>query len=310
MEPRVSYTLVGLFVVILGAATVLGGLWLAAGVKQTDTRRYSVYITDSVSGLREDSPVTFHGVNVGKVVQLRIDRSNTQRIHAVIEARTDAPISRGTHATLKIRGLTGIAYIDLSGGGASKPPLRTLPGEAYPAIPYQPSLLMRLDTAVSEGLDRLDRLSGSVSALLSDDNIQAFSSTLGNLERITDGLAENRQQLTRVLDRAESMLDNGQNAMQRLPHTLDAVNSALSQVKHMADTVGQAGRDLSTMSHTGTEGLQRLDRSTLPRFEALTDQLRVVAGRLSSLADQLERNPEAVLRGAPRPAPGPGEGGE
>lgn len=307
MEPRVSYTLVGLFVVVLGASAILGGLWLASGVNRRETTRYSVYITDSVSGLREDSPVTFHGVNVGKVVRLRIDRSNTDRIHAVLEVREDAPISQGTQATLKIRGLTGIAYLELTGGSPSAPPLAKPNDERYPVIPYKPSLLMRLDTAVSEGLDRLDRLSGSVTALLSDQNVQAFSDSLRNLKTLTDDLARNGDQLSEVLASAKGALETGQGALRRLPATLDAVNRTLGQVRQMAQTIERSGEDLSSMSDSGSEALQRLDRSTLPRIEALTDQLRVVAGRLARLADQLERNPESILRGAPRPAPGPGE---
>ena len=67
MEPKVNYTLVGLFIALLGAGIAGGVLWLS----QTDYRgvydRYYTYMDESVSGLSNDSSVKYRGVDVGRV---------------------------------------------------------------------------------------------------------------------------------------------------------------------------------------------------------------------------------------------------
>ena len=53
MEPKVNYTLVGLFIALLGAALLAGVLWLS----QTDYRgvydRYYTYMEESVVGFEQ-----------------------------------------------------------------------------------------------------------------------------------------------------------------------------------------------------------------------------------------------------------------
>lgn len=70
MEPKVNYTLVGLFIALLGAATVTGVLWLS----RTDYRgvydRYYTFMDESVSGLSRDSYVKYQGVEVGRVKEI------------------------------------------------------------------------------------------------------------------------------------------------------------------------------------------------------------------------------------------------
>ena len=68
MDDKTNYTLVGAFVLGLGAALVAGVLWLAAGWGgQQAMDSYQAVIRESVSGLNVDAPVKYLGVDVGKV---------------------------------------------------------------------------------------------------------------------------------------------------------------------------------------------------------------------------------------------------
>ena len=51
MEPKVNYLLVGLFVVVLGAASLAVVLWLSKGDYRGVYDRYYTYMRESVSGL-------------------------------------------------------------------------------------------------------------------------------------------------------------------------------------------------------------------------------------------------------------------
>ena len=69
MDDKVNYTLVGAFVLVLGAVFVAAVLWLAAGLggqRAVDT--YQAVIRESVAGLNVDAPVKNLGVAVGKVI--------------------------------------------------------------------------------------------------------------------------------------------------------------------------------------------------------------------------------------------------
>jgi phospholipid/cholesterol/gamma-HCH transport system substrate-binding protein len=67
MKDKLNFTLVGLFVLVLGIALIAGVLWLAAGGPKPAYKLYLTYMTDSVYGLSKDSAVTYHGVDVGRV---------------------------------------------------------------------------------------------------------------------------------------------------------------------------------------------------------------------------------------------------
>jgi len=123
MDDKVNYTVVGAFVVLLGAALVAGVLWLAAGAH--GGKRYGTYQTimrESVSGLNVDAPVKYLGVDVGKVKEIAIDTADSSRVRLRFLIEQGTPIKMDTEAVLKTQGLTGIAYVELSGGTADSPP--------------------------------------------------------------------------------------------------------------------------------------------------------------------------------------------
>src|SRR5437764_1437389 len=90
MEIRAHYVAVGAFVllmVVLAFATVL---WLARGELTTQYGRYDIYFAGPVTGLRNGSIVEYNGVPVGKVLDVRIDPANVERIRVNIELAGNA----------------------------------------------------------------------------------------------------------------------------------------------------------------------------------------------------------------------------
>src|SRR3990172_5337725 len=137
--------LVGVFVLVLGAAFIWGILWISAGGKPQYLDWYLVYMSDSVSGLNVDASVKYRGVDIGKVEQLDIDSKNPEHVRLLLQVRQGAPITEDTVARLEYQGLTGIANVNLSGGRAESRPLARTPGEEYPVIKGRPSIFASLD---------------------------------------------------------------------------------------------------------------------------------------------------------------------
>lgn len=327
MNPRLSHVLIGLFVVALASALVLMGLWLSAGFSSTDWVRYSVYTDDSVGGLRADAPVTFSGVEVGRVQSLQLDPSQPGRVHIVLALRPDAPVRADTRATIGQQGLTGIAFVELKGGSPEQPP-HTPPGEPYPVLESRPSQLDRLADSASTSLASLAQVLEDVQALLGPDNRRAVTATLDHLESVTRNMDAVTQQLQSNLTAVDALLAQGSGAVRDsrrllnqlerlaagadaavadLPQVLASARATLAQVQASADDVSAAARQGAAVGEAGKQGLQRINRSTLPQLEAVLADLGRAAGRLDSLLISLQQDPSQLIRGRAPVPPGPGE---
>jgi phospholipid/cholesterol/gamma-HCH transport system substrate-binding protein len=293
METRINYIAVGVFVIVLGFALIAAGLWIGTDITGRDYERYSVYFDESVAGLSPNANVTFRGVEVGRVADLQIDVDDPERVHVILEIERHTPIRSDTVAKLRMQGVTGIAEIELSGSTRQAPPLTAQPGEPYPVIASGPSLLSRLESALTTGMETLEQLAGSVSDLLAPQNIEALSGTFAHLERVTATLAANSDRIERSLSNAERMFARGAEATEQLGPTLAELQGALSAIQGMADTFNEAGTEFQ--------------RGSLPQLNRTVKEIHTLADSLSRLADELSDQPEMLLFGRPRQPRGPGE---
>ena len=74
MEREANYTAVGAFVLLIAT---LGGFfvyWYAGSGDAREYKRYEIYFEGSVSGLIRGSTVRYLGVDVGRVIDIRIDK--------------------------------------------------------------------------------------------------------------------------------------------------------------------------------------------------------------------------------------------
>ena len=115
METRASYILVGSFVLGLIGAAFAFVVWLASVEFEEAPTRYVVYFEGSVTGLSIASAVRYRGVPVGSVTDIRIDPENIERIRVTVEISAETPVKTDTEAMLHLQGITGIAFIHLSG---------------------------------------------------------------------------------------------------------------------------------------------------------------------------------------------------
>ncbi|MBA1147294.1 MCE family protein [Ectothiorhodospiraceae bacterium WFHF3C12] len=300
MEPRVSYALVGLFIIVLTTALVGIGLWLTTGWNEGDYRRYSIYMSESAFGLGADSSVVYYGVGVGRVVDVRLTGREDKSVKAIIQIDTDEPLREGTVASLKMRGVTGIAYVELAGGAFDGAPLRTPPGEPYPVIPYEPSLIMRLDQAVTEGMDTLEDIGGRIDALLSPDNMDRIEATLTNLQTLTSDLTKTSRRMRRSMDQVDRSLAAGGRAAEEAGRAFARAETVLGDISAAAASVEEAARSVEHFSQEGQVVAKDVTRDTLPQIRALSAELRATARSLQRLSESLQRDPGQLLYGPSR----------
>jgi phospholipid/cholesterol/gamma-HCH transport system substrate-binding protein len=301
METKVNLTLVGAFALALGLALIATTLWLASGglwQKQFDI--YLAVEEESVTGLNVNAPVRYNGVEVGKVRRITLDPQDPQRVNLFLDIEQGAPIRQDTVAVLKAQGLTGIAYVELSGGARNAPPLRALPGAPYPVIATKSSLSTRLENVLTRVLAKLDSTSNNVNAMLSEKNQLAFSAVLDNLARSTAQLGPVLQRVGPVLDRAGLTLERVGPAMER-------VGRGAESLARMGDAVTQTSLGASEAVAAIGADAKRLGTDTLPELERLLAEMQVLSASLRRLSEQTESAPSGLLFRHPPVRPGPGE---
>jgi phospholipid/cholesterol/gamma-HCH transport system substrate-binding protein len=303
MEDKVNYTLVGAFVLVLGAALVAGVLWLSAGFDGRQAKlRYQAVIQESVAGLNVDAPVKLLGVDVGKVSHIGIDPQNSQQVRLEFLIDRGTPIKQDSVAVLKTQGLTGIAYVELSGGSSEAAPLQAGADGAPPMIPFKPSLSARLENVLSNVLANIDRVSDNLNAVFDADNQAALKSTLADTAALARALAAQQGALSAGIADAARTARVAAQAAEQLAPTLTRIASGAQAVERMADTAGRA-------AEAAASGVRQLDTDTLPELARLMAEMNHLAASLRRLSEQTADSPSSLLVGRPAPRPGPGERG-
>jgi phospholipid/cholesterol/gamma-HCH transport system substrate-binding protein len=290
----VNYSLVGAFVLILGAVLIAGVLWLAAGGAWQ--KKYDLYAAtedESVAGLNLNAPVKYNGVDVGQVRAIELDATNPQRVNLLFAIEQGTPIKEDTIAVLKIQGLTGIAYVELSGGAVGSLPLRATAGNRYPVIRTKPSLSARLENVLTSVLAKLDSTSNSINALLSDENRAAFKSALADIAIVARTVAARKDTIDAGIGHAE----------RTLAHTAQAA------VEKMGNEVAKTSVSAGTAVDAIGTDVKRFGMQTQPELERLLGELSTLSTSLRRLSEQTERDPRGLLFGRKPVPPGPGESG-
>lgn len=309
MDDKTNYTLVGAFVLGLGAALVAGVLWLAAGLGsgRQAMDSYQAVIRESVSGLSVDAPVKYLGVDVGKVSYIGIDPANPQQVRLRFLIARGTPIQQDSEAVLKTQGLTGIAHVELNGGSASAPPLRPGPDGAPPTIPFKLSLGARLENVLGSVLANVDRVSNNLNAMFDADNQRAVKATLADISSVAQALAAQKPALQAGMADAARTAKLAARAAEQLAPTLDRLSASAEAVESMADAAREASVRGGAAADAAAASAQQLSGETLPEITRLMAELAALSASLRRLSEQTTQSPNSLLLGAPPPQPGPGE---
>lgn len=308
MESKVNYTLVGSFVLVLGAVLIAVTLWLASG--GAFQKKYDLYLAiseESVAGLNLNAPVKYNGVDVGKVRQIQLDPANPEHVNLLFAIERGTPIKEDTVAVLKTQGLTGIAYVELSGGADHSPLLQARPGSEYPVIRTKPSLAARLENILTSVLAKLDSTSNSLNALLGPENQAAIKSTLADLASVAHTLAARNESIDAGLVDAARTMKNSARVSAELEPLIARIGRGADAVEKMGNEVSQTSTSAGRTIHAVGSDINRVTAETLPQLERLLGELSVLTTSLRRLSQQTERDPSGLLFGH-KPVPeGPGE---
>lgn len=304
MEEKVNFTVVGIFVLLLGTALIGGVLWLSSGKSyRTVYSTYQTYMNESVSGLNLNAPVRYRGVEVGRVQKITLAPGNVEQVQLTLGIERGTPIKVDTVALLQTHGLTGLTFVELTGGSRDSPALQIQEGAEFPVIKTGPSLMTRLDSSVTALLTNLNRTSENINALLDEDNRMAIKLSLADIETLTHTLAARHATIDSVLSNAARTMDNTARLTGELPQLAASIQRSTEAFDRMSDELSRA----SVSTRITMDSTRQFTSETLPEIHQLVQQLRDLAGSLRRISGEMEQNPGMLLHGKGAAKRGPGE---
>ena len=295
METRAHHILVGTFAIVaflLGLAFVL---WLSKTSADREFRYYDVVFTEAVTGLSKGGLVQYNGIKVGEVTQLKLAPDDPRKVVARVRLDGDTPIKVDTEAKLGLLSVTGVAFIQFSGGSPKSKPL--LPTEALP-VPIIVAKESALSKLISSGEDIVTSVNESllrVGQLLSKENVDHVSATLEHLDQIASTIADQRgdmaQALRQLADSSKELKSTLSTLHTMASTTNELINTdvrrvmastdkAINAIERVAGSTEQLlDKNQAAISNFSEQGLRQVGptlldlRETLRSFKQLSDQL-------------------------------------
>lgn len=270
----------------------------------------------SVKGLNVGAPMALRGVQVGQVtnielildsdnasvimqVEADLNAKNIRRQGSVNDNLTEELITRGLRAQLNSQSLlTGLLYVELDFHPDSPLNLADI-DSPYIQLPTIPTNLQRIaqkldDIDVSKITDELESISNGINTLVSSEEFQGLPANItSTLDTVRDLSAKLQDQLATTGPKLDNVLDE----------TAVTVKKANTEMPKLASLIEGNLKILNNAIATFEQGMQGVDGLVSPDSATLYElhnalQEMARAGRsLQALANTLEQQPEAVIRG-------------
>jgi phospholipid/cholesterol/gamma-HCH transport system substrate-binding protein len=313
MEIRASYLLVGAVVLALVAGLAVFSVWLVKADIDGQGDPYQIAFAGSVTGLQQGSQVRYRGVPVGRVTDVRIDPERVEWVLVTVEIDRGTPIRQDTVASLEMQGITGIAFVQLRGGTQASPPLAATAGQTLPQIESRRSTIERLFESTPDLLVRSLALVEQATALLDDQNLQALTKSLQNIETVSASLARHTDDALAQAGGAAASVAGASDEVGGLAGELraltarldkqfegvgDEVNATLNETRQAAGTLQRAAGELEVLVGELRQPLGDFAATGLYEFTQLVGETRQLIAALTRITKEFERDPAGFLLGS------------
>ncbi len=320
MAKRANPTIIGAFVVGAAVLALVGVLAFGGGGLFSESQKYVLYFDRSLKGLTVGAPVTFRGVQIGKVEHIRIvtDLETLEfRVPVVIEVERnvlldveqdgperdpDSPmpseltqllIEKGLRAQLEMRSVvTGLLEVSLD-FYPDTPATMVTENPPYPEIPTIPSEMEQLGRTLQElpfeeMTSSLLQATKGVEKLVSSPDIpDALASTAKAAREIAELSRKANERLDGLAAEAERGLGEARSLMRDLDEQIGPVTKDLHETlaelrKLAANLNARSGPVLTQVEKTATTA-----QSALAEAETTLRSARQVVEEDSRLRQQV-----------------------
>jgi len=308
METRAHYVAVGAFVLAVIIAGFVAVVSLGRVEFAQDLKRYYIFFRGSVSGLSRGSLVQYNGITVGRVLDIRVDPDDLEKIEVTVEIDTKVvKIKTDARAFVDTNLLSGVATIQIRGGTREAPDLVAEAGHKYPVIAAGSSVFQRVSETGPQLLERLMVAVDNLNDLLNEQNRKAVSESLQNVRAITEAFVAPSKEVGELVANANAavremttLLDHIDQSYANKGGLKDEASQALNDFDRLAKGLIDTNRQLQQVLQENRPGLHEFTQATLAQVGNLvSDMQRFIAG-LSRFVSSVERDPARLLFGERR----------
>ncbi len=326
MSKRANKTMIGSFVIGAIALIIVGLLIFGSGRLFTKVDKHVLYFKGSVKGLNIGAPVMFRGVNIGSVTEILLQFNADDlsiRIPVIIEVDperfalqesvvknrkgyVDLLIEKGLRAQLQMQSMvTGLLIINIDfypektaefvGAKNNYSEIPTIPSdmealtEKLGSLPIE-ELFSKLVLAI-DGIGKIvnsPELIGSLGSF--DQALQDIHSLLANIDKQFTPLAES---IINTSESAQVTLDSATETLVQIKKTITMEQGTPAELaSELKDTLASTREAMKSIKNVTSE-----DSESVYELNNTLKELSAAARSLRFMADYIERNPEALIRG-------------
>ena len=300
METRANYIAIGAFVfatLIIGFVFIY---WLGSRAEGPRALPVKVIFNGAVTGLSVGGAVNFNGIKVGDVGDLGFDQQDPSVVIATIRVRPSTPLRRDVKATLGFQTLSGIAYVDLSGGTTDAPLLLDPDAEEPPVIHAERSAFEDIVEGARDILTRADTTLAAVEKVVTDNreevnqiivNARVFSDALAKnadgVDTFMSSVASTGEALQSLSGRLEGLVDSATAIVDAVPP--EKVTQIVDDAASVTSKVANAADGLVGLIDDAEKAAEELKQFTVGLTQSLGEFDKVIAairpGAISEIVD-------------------------
>ncbi|MDR2579011.1 MAG: MlaD family protein [Chitinispirillales bacterium] len=292
----------------LGVFVIIGMVILAAfiitpiGMKLS--HRTKIYIAffehESMQGLEQGAAVKFNGVSIGRVQRVSYYPENINKMKVEMSVADNFPMRVDMYAKTGLIGITGLKYIEIT-GGTNEAALLPAGGEVETRAPFFHGVGGRIDTLARQ----VETLLGHLGDLTNPDSLQSIRVAIDNIAELTGDVKFLVRDVRGVIPSAGRMMDTVQIAVneaakitRNITDITETVKDGISDV-NIPGLVSQVDSTIASV-RVLTDNVSLTIMQTREDFSVSMENLRETIENTNRLMRMLSENPSLLIRGDTR----------
>lgn len=282
MENKARYTLVGLFILILGVSAVSFVLWQARyGLKDITSFEYRLYSKESIAGLNENSFVEYKGLNIGVIETIRIDPTNIERIEIILKITKPQIIKTDSYAVIQSQGITGNKRIQITGGTSDADILKSTNGD-FAVIPIHGSFIDNIATNAQNIAVKIDKLLTKIDKLVNKQSIDNINDVISNANKASQNFTlllneQNIKNINSSMENIDKILKNFTLLVNE--QNIKNINSSISNIDKASQNFDSLVSDMNGIVKTNIP-------NTFENIDTLTKNYSSLSNKIKQLIDK------------------------
>lgn len=300
--------LIGAFAVIILACLFFGFSYLQGRRLFSSSNQFVVVYSDA-QGLKTSNPVMKNGLQIGSVIEIKINPENPEQIVALIDVQKNVVVPKNAEATIISADLLGAKAVELNWIPSSTVAESgdTLVGKIEFSLTDKVSKeILPVKLKTEKMLGSLDTLILNMQHLFSDE---AMSGGMGSVQRtlihlekssetLKDLLVAESGALKKTISNLESVTTNLQKSNQHISSI--TANTAAATEKLAKSDIDGTVKELKTATHALNQMLGQINSGqgslgALVKNKDLYDNLNKTISDLNRVVADLYKNPKIYL---------------